>query len=89
MGNRENDVEIIISSFNNEPSFTLQFILAPAAAERKGSRREEILTKLLLHSNLSSRCHWRGGLEGDVPQPCFSFTFQITAMILSTCFCNS
>lgn len=54
--NRENDMEMIIPCFNKESSFTLQFVLAPDA-EGKGSRREEILTKLLLHSNLSSRCH--------------------------------
>lgn len=88
-GGGKNDVVIIISCFNDEPSFILQFVLAPDAAVRKGSRREETLTKLLLHSDLSSRCHWRGGLEGDLPQPCVSFTFQISAMILSICYCDS
>lgn len=46
-GNRENGVEIIIPCFNNEPSFVWQFALAPGAAERRGSRREEVLTKPL------------------------------------------
>lgn len=79
-------MEIIISCFNNQSSFILKFGFAKAASERKGSKREEFLPKLLLYSNLSSRCHWRGALEGDVPQPCVSFTFQKTTMILSISF---